>query len=270
LAVGEHLLSSLKRRLDVAEMEPAPVQTLPTPQANNLINTMQLDQRLSRKDYGAEHIKWQERLSKLARRMASNNQSTILVFEGNDGAGKGGCIRRVAQALDARFYQVIPVAAPTDEEKAHPYLWRFWRTLPGKGHIQIYDRSWYGRVLVERIEGLCERPDWQRAYAEINDFERELTENRMLVIKFWLAISSEEQLARFRHREQTGYKRYKLTEEDWRNREKSPAYEAAACGMIERTSTPFAPWTKVEANNKLFARVKVLRTICERLEKAME
>ncbi|MCA9157145.1 MAG: polyphosphate:AMP phosphotransferase [Planctomycetales bacterium] len=270
LAVGEHLLSSLKRRLDVAETKPAPVPTLLPPQSENLISTMQLEQPLSRKDYRAELSKWQGKLSKLARRMASNDQSTILVFEGNDGAGKGGCIRRVAQALDARFYQVIPVAAPTDEEKAHPYLWRFWRTLPGKGHIQIYDRSWYGRVLVERIEGLCERPDWQRAYSEINDFERELTENQMLVIKFWLAISSEEQLARFRHREETGYKRYKLTEEDWRNREKAPAYESAACDMIEHTSTPYAPWTKVEANNKLFARVKVLRTICKRLEKAME
>jgi polyphosphate kinase 2 (PPK2 family) len=202
--------------------------------------------------------------------MTDHDLSAVLVFEGSDGAGKGGCIRRVMQSLDARFYRVIPIAAPTDEELAHPYLWRFWRRLPGRGHINIYDRSWYGRVLVERIEGFCNPLDWHRAYSEINAFERELSEHQILVVKFWLAISEDEQLKRFKRREETGYKRYKLTPEDWRNREKAPAYEAAACDMISQTSTSFAPWTLVEADNKLFARIKVLSTFCKRLEEAID
>ena len=189
----------------------------------------------------------------------------ILVFEGPDAAGKGGAIRRLTVALDARDYQVISVAAPTDEERAHPYLWRFWRHLPRQGRITIYDRSWYGRVLVERVEGFCTPSEWQRAYGEINAFEEQLTEFGIILLKFWLAITPEEQLRRFTDRQTTPHKQYKLTAEDWRNRDRWDTYEAAACDMIEKTSTEMAPWTLVEANNKEWARIKVLKTVIQRL-----
>jgi polyphosphate kinase 2 (PPK2 family) len=194
----------------------------------------------------------------------------VLVFEGSDAAGKGGSIRRVTQALDARFYQVVQVAAPTDEELARPYLWRFWRNLPRRGHFTVFDRSWYGRVLVERLEGLCSPRDWQRAYSEINAFEEQLVLSGSLLIKFWLTTSKDEQLRRFEEREAMGFKRYKITEDDWRNREKWDAYVAAACDMVERTSSELAPWTLVEAEDKYFARLKVLRTVEQGLTAALK
>ena len=194
----------------------------------------------------------------------------VLVFEGPDAAGKGGAIRRVIEGMDARDYRVISVGAPTDEERAHPYLWRFWRQLPRLGKATIYDRSWYGRVLVERVEGLATEDEWQRAYGEINDFERQLADFGMIVQKFWLQISPDEQLARFRDRYETPYKQYKLTPDDWRNRARWDSYQAAACDMIAQTSTADAPWTLVEAEEKRFARLKVLRTIIKRLQGALE
>jgi polyphosphate kinase 2 (PPK2 family) len=190
----------------------------------------------------------------------------VAVFEGHDAAGKGGAIRRIAGALDARIYQIIPIAAPTEEERAQPYLWRFWRHLPRRGHMAVFDRSWYGRVLVERVEGFCGEYDWMRAYNEINDFEAQMAEHGVIVVKFWLTISQEEQLKRFKEREKTGFKRFKITEEDWRNREKWDQYEQAVCDMVDRTSTETAPWILVEANDKNFARLKVLRSLCERIE----
>ena len=196
-------------------------------------------------------------------------RSLVVVFEGSDAAGKGGSIRRIAAAIDARQYQIIPIAAPTEEERVQPYLWRFWRHIPRTGRLAIFDRSWYGRVLVERVEGFCTEADWLRAYAEINDFEHQLTGAGVVVVKFWLQISAEEQLRRFKEREATDFKRFKITEEDWRNREKWGAYDAAVCDMVDRTSTGLAPWTLVEANDKNFARVKVLQTVCERLEEAL-
>jgi polyphosphate kinase 2 (PPK2 family) len=165
---------------------------------------------------------------------------------------------------------VIPVAAPTDEERAQPYLWRFWRHLPRKGRLTIYDRTWYGRVLVERIEGLCSEADWMRAYNEINDFEEQLTGSSTVLIKFWMQISKDEQLRRFEERQTTRFKRFKITDEDWRNREKWDLYQAAAADMIERTSTEIAPWTLVEANDKRFARLKVLKTVVGRIEDALD
>ena len=206
------------------------------------------------------------RLNSLTRDERFRNHSLVLAFEGNDAAGKGGTIRRITQALDARSYRVIPVAAPTEEERAKPWLWRFWRRVPGKGGITIFDRTWYGRVLVERVEGFAREPDWMRAYYEINDFEHQLCENGAVVLKFWLAISNEEQMARFKLREETGFKRFKITEEDWRNREKWDAYKLAVSDMVDRTSTSKVPWTLVEANNKYYARIKVLSTICNALE----
>ena len=196
--------------------------------------------------------------------------AAIAVFEGTDAAGKGGAIRRVTAALDPRRYQVIPIAAPTEEERAHPYLWRFWRHIPGRGRLRIFDRSWYGRVLVERVEGLCPEVDWMRAYSEINDLEAQLVRHGIVVCKFWLAITEEEQLKRFEARENTNFKRFKITPEDWRNREKWEAYETAVCDMVDRTSTEIAPWTLVEANDKKFARIKVLKTLCHAIEAALK
>ncbi|HXH71258.1 MAG TPA: polyphosphate:AMP phosphotransferase, partial [Mariprofundaceae bacterium] len=178
-------------------------------------------------------------------------------------------IRRISGALDARQYRIIPVAAPTEEERAQPYMWRFWRQLPRCGKVTIFDRSWYGRVLVERVEGFCAEADWMRAYSEINDFEEQLVDSGVVLAKFWLSIGAEEQLRRFEERQQIGFKRFKITDEDWRNREKWDAYEQAVCDMVDRTSTEIAPWTLVEANDKRFARVKVLKTICHQLEAAM-
>jgi len=192
------------------------------------------------------------------------------VFEGNDAAGKGGAIRRVTSALDARSYSNISIAAPTEEERAQPYLWRFWRHVPGRGRFTIFDRSWYGRVLVERVEGFASEADWMRAYGEINDFEQVLVRNGVVLVKFWLAVSKEEQFRRFKQREKISFKRFKITAEDWRNRKKWDDYERAVCDMVDRTSTSGAPWTLVEANNKYFARIKVLKTLVHALEAALD
>jgi polyphosphate kinase 2 (PPK2 family) len=237
----------------------------------SVLSELDLTSKLEKRPYELALAKYQARLSELVRdpRFA-DKRSLVLVFEGADAAGKGGSIRRVIQAMDARQYQIIPIAAPTEEERAQPYLWRFWRHLPRTGRAAIFDRSWYGRVLVERIEGFCSESDWLRAYAEINDFEHQLVNEGAVVVKFWLQISAEEQLRRFEERQATDFKRFKITEEDWRNREKWDDYATAVCDMVDRTSTGLAPWTLVEANDKSFARVKVLKTICERLEAALK
>ncbi len=232
----------------------------------NIIKKLDLSLTLDDKTYKEELLKYQGELNILTRKMRNANRSLILVFEGPDAAGKGGAIRRLTQAMDARIYRVVSFAAPTDEERAHPYLWRFWRNLPQSGNVSIYDRSWYGRLLVERIEGFCTKEEWQRAYAEINSFEEQLTDFGTMVIKFWIAISSEEQLRRFKDRDKTPYKQYKLTDEDWRNRKKWDAYEIAACDMVEKTSTDHAPWVLVEGVNKNWARMKVIKTVCEKLK----
>ena len=184
-------------------------------------------------------------------------------------AGKGGAIRRIVGALDARQYRIVPISAPTEEERAQPYMWRFWRHLPARGKAVIFDRSWYGRVLVERVEGFCSEADWMRAYAEINDFEDQLIAAGAIVVKFWLAITKDEQMARFQAREAEPHKRFKISAEDWRNREKWDDYRRAVCDMVDRTSTERAPWTLVEADDKHFARIKILRTVCERVEAAL-
>jgi polyphosphate kinase 2 (PPK2 family) len=228
-----------------------------------------MTQRVPKATYRTELERLQGRVNQLQRRAREAGVSTILAFEGWDAAGKGGAIRRVTAALDARDYQVIPIAAPTDEERAHHYLWRFWRHLARAGRVTIFDRSWYGRVLVERVEGLASEAEWMRAYAEINQFEEELVEHGMVLLKFWLHVTRDEQLRRFRDRERTPHKRWKITAEDWRNRARWADYERAVNDMVERTSTRAAPWTLVEANDKGFARLKVLRTIGDRLESAL-
>lgn len=273
LTIGKSILESLRNRLDAPEKSPAE-EPFPPMLASidglQILQTLDLTKKVSKKAYDGELEKLQGRLNTLSRHKDFDKLSIVIVFEGNDAAGKGGSIRRVTQALDARRYRVIPVAAPTEEERAQPYLWRFWRHLPRRGRVAIFDRSWYGRVLVERVEGFCSHADWMRAYSEINDFEEQLVRNRTVVIKFWLAISREEQLKRFKEREKIGFKRFKITEDDWRNREKWGLYEQAVCDMIDRTSTEISPWTLVEANDKCHARLKVLKTVCNRIEKVLK
>jgi AMP-polyphosphate phosphotransferase len=191
------------------------------------------------------------------------------VFEGWDAAGKGSAIRRVTEAVDARLFRVVPVAAPTQEELAQHYLWRFWRHLPRAGLVTIFDRSWYGRVLVERVEGLASREAWSRAYHEINEFENQLTDHGMVLLKFWIHISPEEQLERFRKREEITHKTYKITPDDWRNRRRWAAYELAVHDLVTRTSTSTAPWTLVAGNDKRSARIEILRTFCQALDRAL-
>jgi polyphosphate:AMP phosphotransferase len=235
-----------------------------------IITKLDMTQRSDAKHYKAALERLQGRLNRLHRRAQRRGVSTILVFEGWDAAGKGGAIRRITAAIDARATQVIPIAAPTEEERAQHYLWRFWRHLARRGRVTIFDRSWYGRVLVERIEGFATEAEWTRAASEINQFESQLIAHGIVLVKYWIHITRDEQLRRFRARARSAYKSWKLTDEDWRNRKQWAAYELAVNDMIERTSTGQAPWTLVEANDKLFARLKVLTTVCERLEARLD
>jgi polyphosphate kinase 2 (PPK2 family) len=263
----------MRERLDEPPAKAAPDRTPPLPAPGdrlNILTALQLDQLLSKAAYERALEEWQGRLNRAARDPRFKRLSVVAVFEGNDGAGKGGAIRRVTGALDARYYANIPVAAPTEEERAQPYLWRFWRRLPRRGRFTLFDRSWYGRVLVERVEGFCSEGDWMRAYGEINDFEHSLLQHGVVLVKFWLAVTKDEQFQRFKLREKVAFKRFKITDDDWRNREKWDAYEAAVCDMVDRTSTATTPWTLVEANNKTYARIKVLKTVCEAVEQALE
>lgn len=235
-----------------------------------VLDSVDLSQQLEDKDYDEQLLALQEKLHGLAWDMFKLRRNMVMVFEGWDGAGKGSAIRRVTAAIDARLYRVIPVAAPTDEELAHHYLWRFWRQIPRSGHITIYDRSWYGRVLVERVEGFASKPQWLRSYQEINDFEEHLTNHGTVVCKFWVHIDQEEQLRRFKARETDPRKQHKITDEDWRNREKWQKYEEAVNDMVTHTSTANTPWTLVAGNDKKFARVQILETICERLQAVVD
>ena len=239
---------------------------IPPLQVATVLSSLDMSQHLTKPDYKKQLKACQARLNLLHRKALKKKISTILLFEGPDAAGKGGAIRRVTRALDARHYQVIPIAAPTDEERAHHYLWRFWRHQSRAGRITIFDRSWYGRVLVERVEGFATEEEWKRAFAEINEFEEQLTDHGILLLKFWEHITKDEQLERFKAREQTPHKRWKLTEEDWRNREKWEDYEWAVNDIVEHTSTHSAPWVLVEGNDKRFSRIKVISTFCDRLE----
>jgi polyphosphate:AMP phosphotransferase len=274
LTVGKALLGAMKKRLDAPAERRRPVSKaapiVHPIDKRDVLSELDLSRALTEKAYKTDLLAWQGRLNRLARDAKFPRLSVTLAFEGMDAAGKGSAVRRVTASLDARHYNVIPVAAPTDEERAQPYLWRFWRNLPRRGRVTIYDRTWYGRVLVERIEGFCSEADWMRAYAEINDFEEQLERSSTVLCKFWMQISREEQLRRFKERERMRFKRFKITPEDWRNREKWDLYQSAAADMIERTSTTSAPWTLVEANDKKFARIKVLETICKRLECALD
>lgn len=271
LTVGKTLLQALRDRLDNTAKPVARVAPLQAPiDRLDVLDKLDMTQKIVKKKFDTELEKYQGKLALLTRNPKFRKISVIAVFEGSDAGGKGGAIRRITGALDARHYRITPVAAPTEEERAQPYLWRFWRHVPRIGHFTIFDRSWYGRVLVERVEKFCSEADWMRAYGEINDFEEQLTESGAVVMKFWLAITKDEQLRRFKEREKIGFKRFKITEEDWRNRKKWDDYERAVCDMVDRTSTEIAPWTLVEANDKNFARIKILKTLCQRIEEALK
>ena len=235
------------------------------PRLDELDHTLTLD----RDTYKKELKELQERLFRLENIMYQKRVPLILMYEGWDAAGKGGSIKRVAQALDARAYTIFPSPAPTKPELAHPHLWRYWIHLPKAGHVGIYDRSWYGRVLVERIEGFATTEQWTRAYAEINAFERDLVDWGAILLKFWVDVSQEEQLRRFEERQKDPAKQWKITEEDWRNREKYPQYKAAIDDMFRLTSTSYAPWYVLESDDKRYARVKALRYIVRALEERL-
>ncbi|MCB1723625.1 MAG: polyphosphate:AMP phosphotransferase [Gammaproteobacteria bacterium] len=273
---GRILVTSMQHALTAPEHDERRLQDSPSgsngdilpnsPEARvTLLDRIDLDQTIDRNDYRERLEKLQNELNELAWKAYSNKISTVLVFEGVDAAGKGGAIRRVTQAVDSRLREVIPIAAPTDEEKAHHYLWRFWRHVPRAGRMTVFDRSWYGRVLVERVEGYTSHANWARAYLEINDFEEQLTDAGVIVQKFWLQISKEEQLSRFEARQNTPYKRYKITEEDWRNRDKWDEYRDAVNEMLARTSARHAPWNLIAGNDKRFARIQVLETVVNAL-----
>ena len=230
-----------------------------------MLNTIDPAQALEQDEYNELLIKYQVALFSLAYQVYVQQRPVVIVFEGWDASGKGGAIRRVTEKIDPRGFVVYPIAAPKGDDAVHHYLWRFWRRLPEAGQIAIFDRSWYGRVMVERIEGFCSEAEWKRAYREINQFERQLVDFGMILFKFWIHISPEEQLRRFEARSSDKLRSWKLTEEDWRNREKWGLYEDAVNEMLLKTSTLTAPWTVVEGDSKQFARIKILQTLVDRL-----
>jgi AMP-polyphosphate phosphotransferase len=230
-----------------------------------MLEIVDLSKSLSKKRYVRHLNKNQTQLRALGYQVYQQQRPVVIVFEGWDAAGKGGVIRRLTERLDPRGYRVHPIAAPAGDDAVKHYLFRFWRRLPIQGEIAIFDRSWYGRVLVERIEGFCTTEEWQRAYQEINDFERQLTDYGTILFKFWIHISKEEQLRRFQEREVEAHKQWKLTEEDWRNRDRWEQYKEAVEDMLIKTTTAAAPWTIIPANDKYFARVEVLKTVVKKL-----
>ncbi|MDP9268372.1 MAG: hypothetical protein M3P27_08630 [Acidobacteriota bacterium] len=235
-----------------------------------MLERINMNRKLTAKQYGDQMGKLQVRLRELDFDAFRRKVPVLCVFEGWDAAGKGGAIKRVTEMLDPRGFTVNAYAAPKGDEKTHHYLWRFWRNLPRTGHFAIFDRSYYGRVLVERVERFCHESEWRRAYREINEFEGQQNSFGTVICKFWLQITKQEQLRRFKSREIDPYRSYKLTEEDWRNRAKWNEYTQAVEDMLLHTSTPYAPWTVVEANDKWFARVKVLQTVVSAMEKRLD
>jgi polyphosphate kinase 2 (PPK2 family) len=235
-----------------------------------MLDTIDLSQTLDKPTYQEQLIKYQVALHDLGYQVYVQDRPVVMVFEGWDAGGKGGAIKRVTEKLDPRGYVVYSIAAPDGEDATRHYLYRFWRRLPESGQIAIFDRSWYGRVMVERIEGFCTESDWKRAFREINQFERQLVDFGTILFKFWLHISKDEQLARFEARAEDPLRKWKLTEEDWRNREKWEIYKQAVDEMLLKTSTITAPWTVVEGNSKYFARVRVLKTLVDKLSDELD
>lgn len=269
VATGQAILSALREPMPSAARLGTPARPALPRGGRRPLSRVDYSASLSENEYDDQLAHWRGRLARQVRSKAFARQQLVLLFEGNDAAGKGSTIRRITHALDARQFCAVPISAPTDEERARPYLWRFWRALPAPGNITIFDRSWYGRVLVERVERFAKPAEWQRAYEEINQFEQQLAENNILLIKFWLAITKDVQLERFRARERSPFKSFKITEEDWRNRAKWSAYTRAANDMIDLTSTRHAPWHVVSANDKRHARITVLETVVKALDERL-
>jgi len=270
------LIDALERGVAAADRkadEPPRPPIQPEPAMNSLKTTaldhVDMSLSLAAEEYDDRLKKAQTKLRELEHQIYRRRIPVVIAYEGWDAAGKGGNIRRLTQKLDPRGYEVAPIAAPNDIEKAHHYLWRFWVQLPKAGHIAIFDRTWYGRVLVERVEGFCTEAQWRRAYREINAMEQQLVHFGTVVLKFWLHIDPDEQLRRFRERQESSHKQWKITDEDWRNRAKLDRYRDAAEEMLYRTSTTYAPWTIVESNCKWYARVKVLETVCEAIRQRL-
>lgn len=255
-----------KKETDMHQKEKQQIREL----QESILAKADLTLSLTKEEYKKKLKKLQKKLEILHGELYRRRIPVVLGFEGWDAAGKGGAIKRLTEKLDARGYVVTPIASPNDIEKAHHYLWRFWKAMPKDGHIAIFDRTWYGRVMVERIEGFCTKEEWQRAYKEINDMEKDLADAGAIVLKFWMHIDKEEQKKRFTARQETPQKQWKITEEDWRNRKKWDQYEEAVNEMLLRTSTEYAPWVVVEGNNKYYARIKVLQTVAEAIEKRIK
>jgi polyphosphate:AMP phosphotransferase len=274
LKVFQAVIAAMTRRVQGASekaskaVRPA-VATPAEPTGPSVLSKVNLSVSLDRETYEKEMDRKQDRLRELEHEIYRARIPVTIVYEGWDAAGKGGNLKRLVRNLDPRGYEVVPVAAPSDIEKAHHYLWRFWTQLPKAGHITIFDRSWYGRVLVERVEGFCSETDWRRAYREINEMERHWVNFGMVLVKFWVHIDQKEQLRRFHEREKLAHKKWKITEEDWRNRKKWPQYEVAVNEMLQRTSTAVAPWTVVESNSKWYARIKALDTVIHAIEEKL-
>ena len=266
--VAERIVAVFEQALH--QQKPSIPEPVQIPRRVGILDSVDLSVNVSKEKYQKALPELQAELRRLQHIAYTKRKMVVMVFEGWDAAGKGGAIRRLIAQLDPRGYEVVPVAAPEGEEKRKHHLWRFWRALRKSGHFTIYDRSWYGRVMVERVEGFARPEEWMRAYREINEFEAELVEYGAIVCKFWMHISKEEQLARFEARQHTSGKEWKITAEDWRNREKWDAYWDAVTDMIEKTSTVHAPWTIVEGNDKKYARLKVIQTVIDRLSSGLE
>lgn len=271
ISTAQAVLAALKKRTVRVPALHDPAELPTKRRSRNPLDDLDYTQQLEKGDYEDDLLRWQNRLARAVRHPKFvKHHALMLVFEGQDAAGKGSTIRRITKALDARQYQITPVAAPKQFELDRPYLWRFWREVPRYGRIAIFDRSWYGRVLVERVEKLIARPVWQRAYTEINAFEQHLTQHGILIVKFWLAITPDEQLRRFKSREELPFKQYKITDEDWRNRDKWSEYRQATGDMLVHTNTPHAPWHPISANDKRHARIAVIKQIVESLEASID
>ncbi len=273
--VFETVIRAVKEELERRAQSPAPKpQPMPTPEPSptdgqSVLDRLDMSLSMERDEYERQLKKLHKRLFRIEHELYAQRIPAVIAYEGVDAGGKGGNIKRLTRGLDPRGYEVVPTGPPTPVEKSQHYLWRFWRKIPKAGHITIFDRTWYGRVLVERVEGLCTEAEWRRAYREINEFERQLTDFGTVIVKFWLHIDQEEQLRRFQARQNAPYKQWKITDEDWRNREKWPKYEVAVIDVLNKTSTTNAPWTILEANCKLYARIKALRTVAEAIEDAL-
>ncbi len=269
------VLQFLNQGIDVALKNhslnvPILQNTFPMASIGKLSDISLDDKTLTDVEYDSELSRLQKELAELGNKVYRKKIPVIIAYEGWDAAGKGGNIKRITEALDPRDYVVEPIASPEPHEKARHYLWRFWTRLPKTGHITIFDRTWYGRVMVERLEGFCSENDWQRAYNEINEFEKELSDWGAVIIKFWVQIDKDTQLERFTDRQNTPEKQWKITDEDWRNRDKWDLYETAIDEMIAKTSTTFAPWYVLESVDKKYARIKALKIVIEQIKKALK